>query len=74
MNSNKTHELINCYFQDSDLQIIKNLSNKTDLKTEYIEKRLKVRKSKELKLLYLENISKEGNVKKVKFFKLYKKI
>ncbi len=67
INSEKTHELINNYFQDSDLAIIKNLSNKADLETQYIEKRLLVRKTNQLKLMYLENLSKEKNMKKVHF-------
>lgn len=65
VNSEKTHDIINNFFQESDIDIVKNLSNKTHLKTEYIEKRLKVRKSNELKLLYLENLSKEKEIKKV---------
>lgn len=65
IDSEKTHNFINIYFQDSDAEIIKNLSNKAHLKTDYIEKRLLVKKTNELKLLYLENLSKERNVKKV---------
>lgn len=47
------------------MDIIKHLSNKAQLKTEYIEKRLKVHQSDELKLLYLENLAKESHVKMV---------
>jgi len=67
LNSDKTHEFINNYFQDCDLEIIKNLSKKENLQTEYLEKRLKVRKTNQLKLLYLENLAKEKSVKKVIF-------
>lgn len=50
------------------MDIIKHLSNKAQLKTEYIEKRLKVHQSDELKLLYIENLAKENNVKMVKIY------
>ena len=55
--------------EDCDFEIIKNLSKTENLKTEYLEKRLKVRKTNQLKLLYLENLAKENSVKKVKIKK-----
>ena len=56
--------------EDCDSEIIKNLSKTENLKTEYLEKRLKVRKTNQLKLLYLENLAKENSVKKVKINKI----
>lgn len=67
LSSEKTHELINSHFSDCDLEIIENLARTEKLKTEYIEKRLKVRKNEKLKLMFLENLAKEKNVKKVGF-------
>ena len=56
--------------EDCDSEIIKNLCKTENLKTEYLEKRLKVRKTNQLKLLYLENLAKENSVKKVKINKI----